>query len=353
MSAETTLPRHSSDPSAMPRAVHMVNTPYSGPIPMSPYRPVAQDPTPSRAFGSRRIKRLTETREIRIRTTHRRRKLFARGGVLAGFGLAMVVYPIMGNVVTYHSGAENVPGVVLGEAPTTGHALLGDGPQLIPTIVDLPSVDAQAQALAVARAETPYVLEQSLPDCVPPAQFDAVDNGQLPANQLCALWGGSQMRADAAIALAQMNEQFKAAFGRDICIQEGYRSYADQVRIKALRGYLAASPGTSMHGFGLAFDLCAGDDSGAPLRWLNANAAAFGYFNPDWAKYRKYEPWHWEYAPGVNSSGHYGGSEWADGALDAGTSGPVLTDPADTAVTDAAATDSAAQTTDPTAAATP
>lgn len=325
MTAETTLPHHSSDPVALTRASHVVNTAHSGPIPAGAYRPIAEPPAVSGPIGSRRIKRLTETREIQIRTTHRRRKLVARGGVLAGFGLAMVVYPIMGNVVEYHSGAENVPGIVLGEAPTTSHALLGDGPRLIPTFVDLPSIDDQAAALAVARAETPYVLEQSLPNCVPPAEYDNVDNGQLPADQLCDLWApGVNMRADAAIAVAQMNEQFKAAFGRNMCIQEGYRSYADQVRIKALRGYLAASPGTSMHGFGLAFDLCSGDDSGAPKRWLDENAAAFGFFNPDWAKYRKYEPWHWEYAPGVNATGHYGGSEWADGAEEAGTSGPVI-----------------------------
>jgi len=317
VTAETTLPQRASDPASAP-PIEPFASPFSGEIPGHAAHLDPHMAAHARNVVSRRIKRLTETRELRIRTTHRRRKLFARGGVLGGFALAMVVYPIIGTVVAYQNPVANVPGVVLGESPTTGHALLGDGPQLIPTIVDMPSVDDQAQALAVARAATPYVLIEALPDCLPPAEYNTTDNGNLPADQLCTIWGGAQMRADAAIALAQMNEQFKAAFGRDLCIQGGYRSYADQSRIKSLRGYLAASPGTSMHGFGLAFDLCSGDDSGKPFNWLKENAAAFGYFNPDWAKFRKYEPWHWEYAPGVNAIGHYGNSNWADGASDAG-----------------------------------
>lgn len=328
MTAETTLPRHASDPAPAP-SYTPVTSPFSGEIPGHVAHVEPHIAAQARNVVSRRIKRLTETREIRIRTTHRRRKLFARGGVLAGFAMAMVVYPIVGTVVAYHNPVANVPGVVLGESPTTGHALLGDGPQLIPTVVDMPSVDDQAQALAVARAATPYVLIEALPDCLPPAEYNTTDNGHLPDDQLCTIWGGAQMRADAAIALAQMNEQFKAAFGRDLCIQGGYRSYADQARLKSLRGYLAASPGTSMHGFGLAFDLCSGDDSGKPFNWLKENAAAFGYFNPDWAKFRKFEPWHWEYAPGVNATGHYGNSNWADGATDGGTSTFVPSDTAD------------------------
>ncbi|MCB2411631.1 M15 family metallopeptidase [Demequina sp. TTPB684] len=286
--------------------------------PEHPYRPIAQAPSARGAHQfSRRIRRLTETHEIRIRTTHRRRKVLARGGVLAGFGLAMVVYPIMGNVVEYHAGVETVPGVVVGETPTTGHALLGDGPSLVPTVIELPSVADQTQALAVASSA--FTTSTKLPGCNMPAQFSG-ENGQLSTDQLCELWDGNYMRADAALVLAELNAQFNAKFGRDLCIQEGYRSYADQVRIRGLRGYLAASPGTSMHGFGVAFDLCSGDDSGAPKAWLDENAAAFNFVNPDWAKYRKYEPWHWEYKPGVDDVGLYGEGYWSYGAPDGGSS---------------------------------
>lgn len=221
------------------------NNAVTGVIPVGAYRPIAQPVEDTGRFGaSRRIKRLTETREIRVRTTHKRRKFVARGGVLAGFGLAMVVYPIMGNVVEYRgNSAEAVPGVILGQTPTTGHALLGDGPSLIPTVLDLPSPDEKS--LAYTTADTGYMASPLLPNCVLPATFDGEENGKLPATDLCLLADGTNyLRADAAQNFAQLNEQFKAAFGRDICLIEGYRSYADQVAIRAKRGCMAASPGT-------------------------------------------------------------------------------------------------------------
>lgn len=301
-------------------------------IPTSAYRPIAQPLANTGMFSaSRRIKRLTETREIRVRTTHRRRKFVARGGVLAGFGLAMVVYPIMGNVVEYHnSSAAAIPGVVLGESPTTGHALLGDGPSLIPTVLDLPAPDEKSTVYTVA--DSAYIASSLLPNCILPATFDGEENGKLAADHLCLLPDGTNyLRADAAQNFAQMNEQFKATFGRDICLLEGYRSYADQVRIKALRGYLAASPGTSMHGFGVAFDLCGGDDHGAPKAWFDATAAAYGFDNPDWAKFRKYEPWHWEYKPATDALGIYGSSDgYADGGTETVTTTTTDTAPAAT-----------------------
>ncbi len=277
-----------------------------GVIPVGVYRPLAQPAAHSGMFrGTRRVKRLTHTREIRVRTTHRRRKFVARGGVLAGFGLAMVVYPIMGNVVEYTgNAAEAVPGVVLGQSPATGQALLGNGPSLIPTVLDLPTPDEQSTVYAIA--DTAYMASTLLPNCVLPPNFDGEENGKMPADHMCLLPDGENyLRADAAQNFAQLNEQFKNKFGRDMCIIEGYRSYGDQVRMKALRGYLAAPPGWSMHGFGVAFDLCGGDDTGAPKAWLDLNAAAYGFVNPEWAKTSKYEPWHWEYLEATNQLGAY------------------------------------------------
>ena len=283
-------------------------------------------------FGaSRRIKRLTETREIRVRTTHKRRKFVARGGVLAGFGLAMVVYPIMGNVVEYHrTVVQAIPGVVVGQSPTTGHALLGDGPRLIPTVLALPRIDEKAKLAAMA--DTGYIGSALLPNCVIPPTFAGEVNGKLGLRPVVLLPDNKNyLRADAAQAFAQMNEQFKAKFGRSICLLQGYRSYAEQVQIKASRGYMAASPGTSMHGFGIAFDLCPGDDYGAPKAWFDSTAAAYGFDNPDWAKFRKFEPWHWEYKPATDALGVYGSSTYfgaADGGATTTTPAPATTAPA-------------------------
>lgn len=354
MTAEVTLPLHAGDPDPRPGSGAHVKQPTSSQlqnssaaahnppttvIPVGLYHPIAEPPADTGMLeASRKIKRLTETREIRVRTTHRRRKLFARGGVLAGFGLAMVVYPVMGNVVeVQRNTAEAVPGVVLGQSPTTGHALLGDGPALIPTVIDLPSPDDASQLIAMAaKSEAAYLASPLLPNCQTPATYEGEENGKIPADHLCLLPDGSNyLRADAAQAFAQLNAQFVAAFGRNMCIQEGYRSYADQVRIKGLRGYLAASPGTSMHGFGVAFDLCSGDDSGAPKAWLDATAGAYGFQNPDWAKFRKFEPWHWEYKPATDAMNIYGGSgtgsyDWGSDPVDPGA---TTTDPGTTATT--------------------
>lgn len=305
------------------------NAAVTGVIPVGLYRPIAQPVANTGRFGaSRRIKRLTETREIRVRTTHKRRKFVARGGVLAGFGLAMVVYPIMGNVVEYHrNAAGSIPGVVLGQSPTTGHALLGDGPSLIPTVLTLPSIDEKSTL--VAMADTGYMGSSLLPNCVLPPTFDGEVNGKLGLDQLCLLPDGKNyLRADAAQSFAQMNEQFKAAFGRDLCLLQGYRSYAEQVRMKATRGYMAASPGTSMHGFGVAFDLCNGDDHGEPDAWLKANAATYGFDHPDWAVFRLYEPWHWEYKLVVDAIyGPDGYTGFGDGGT-AATTAPAAAAPA-------------------------
>jgi LAS superfamily LD-carboxypeptidase LdcB len=58
-------------------------------------------------------------------------------------------------------------------------------------------------------------------------------------------------------------------------------------------------PGTSNHGWALAVDLCGGINIGgsAQWAWMVANAARFGFVQPDWASPggEKPEPWHWEY----------------------------------------------------------
>jgi len=133
-------------------------------------------------------------------------------------------------------------------------------------------------------------------------------NGQIPSSELCTLWDGrTQVRADAAVKLAELNEAYKAAWGESMCITDGFRSYSQQVATKAAKGYLAAAPGTSNHGWGLAVDICPDTYSGSRWDWLAANAPAFGWDNPDWARPggSKYEPWHWEYSAGVTQMGGY------------------------------------------------
>ncbi|WP_423462598.1 D-alanyl-D-alanine carboxypeptidase family protein [Promicromonospora sp. MS192] len=126
-------------------------------------------------------------------------------------------------------------------------------------------------------------------------------NGQIPADVLCGLsWApGEQLRCDAAAALEDLNGAFRAAFGRNLAITDGYRSYAEQVAVAASRGALAAVPGTSNHGFGQAVDLSGGIESfgSAEHAWMVANAGRYGWEHPSWAQAggSKPEAWHWEY----------------------------------------------------------
>ena len=127
-------------------------------------------------------------------------------------------------------------------------------------------------------------------------------NGMMPASALCPVWGAPNqlLRPDAAAAFRQLSRQFAAQFGRPICVTDSYRSLAGQVKVYAEKPALAARPGTSRHGLGVAVDLCGGIQSfgTAEHAWMIAHAPLTGWFHPPWAgpTGSKPEPWHWEFA---------------------------------------------------------
>lgn len=126
-------------------------------------------------------------------------------------------------------------------------------------------------------------------------------NGQIPAAALCPLWGarGHLLRADAAYAFDQLATAWAAEHGTPLCVTDSYRSFDSQVRLFATKPNLAARPGTSNHGWGVAVDLCGGIQSfgTAEHRWMRQNAPLFGWFRPGWAQQggSRPEPWHWEF----------------------------------------------------------
>ncbi|HVD29068.1 MAG TPA: D-alanyl-D-alanine carboxypeptidase family protein [Mycobacteriales bacterium] len=132
-------------------------------------------------------------------------------------------------------------------------------------------------------------------------QWGGYPNGLIPPSAMCPLGAaGHVLRCDAAAAYRAMSAAFAAAFGSPICITDSYRTYASQVRLYGQKPTLAAVPGTSNHGWGLAVDLCGGIEhyGTAPYTWMKANAGRFGFLHPDWAEpgNGREEPWHWEYA---------------------------------------------------------
>jgi LAS superfamily LD-carboxypeptidase LdcB len=85
--------------------------------------------------------------------------------------------------------------------------------------------------------------------------------------------------------------------GVHIGITDSYRPYAEQVdlaRRKGLysQGGLAAKPGTSEHGWGMAADL---DLNAKATSWMKQHGADYGFVNNV-----SREPWHWAYKPATS-----------------------------------------------------
>jgi hypothetical protein len=142
-------------------------------------------------------------------------------------------------------------------------------------------------ALCDAAAAGPY----------PAGPWGGYADGFIPSSQLCSIAGGGRLRPDAAAAFDNMSQAYAQVFGSNLCVTDSYRSYTEQVRVFRQRPSLAAVPGTSNHGWGLAIDLGCGLQSSrsAQYRWMVANAARFGWVHPAWAVHDPFEPWHWEF----------------------------------------------------------
>lgn len=123
-----------------------------------------------------------------------------------------------------------------------------------------------------------------------PVSLAAYGNGKIPEQALSKVGNtGHRLWAPAADALESMITAARRD-GVKIGITDSYRPYAEQVdlvRRKGLysQGGLAAEPGTSDHGWGMAADLNLNAKAQA---WMRANGPRFG-FHEDTPR----EPWHW------------------------------------------------------------
>jgi zinc D-Ala-D-Ala carboxypeptidase len=127
-----------------------------------------------------------------------------------------------------------------------------------------------------------------------PEDLAAYGNGRIPASALEKV-GATRHKlwAPAAESLTRMMADAEKD-GVKIGITDSYRPYAEQVdlaRRKGLysQGGLAAKPGTSEHGWGMATDL---DLNSTALSWMRQNAEKYGFVN-NVAR----ENWHWAYKP--------------------------------------------------------
>lgn len=128
----------------------------------------------------------------------------------------------------------------------------------------------------------------------PPSELLVYGNGAVPTEALAQV-GETNHRlfAPAANGLTALMED-AAADGVEIGITDSYRPLAVQERLAREKGLysqggLAAVPGTSNHGWGVATDL---DLDGPALEWMRENGWRYGFVE-DVPR----EPWHWTYRP--------------------------------------------------------
>ena len=169
---------------------------------------------------------------------------------------------------------------------------------------DLPSVDTTAAGTVVATVGGRARVRTDAPAGVA-ALVRGYGNGQIPAEALCGVSfaRGALFQCDAADALEVLNLAYRAEFGVDLQVVSSYRTLQAQVTLKAAKGFLAATPGTSNHGWGLAVDLGniggLGQFDSAQYRWLEEHAEAYGWHHPRGMEpggSGPQEPWHWEFA---------------------------------------------------------
>jgi zinc D-Ala-D-Ala carboxypeptidase len=290
----------------------------AGDGPLAPVQPLR------RPRGKARAKAQTTRRAVKaIAEAAPRRSApgFPQVGIAGALGIATIAVPLAGGLGLGHAARPSAgapqPAAAAALAPLPAFPVVATHPQtaladrrLLPVeapVTEVPSVLAARRTRVMKGAHPSRSAHRSvLPGCDGQTpDVSGVQNGRLPASMLCTLWDPKrQLRSDAAVALAKLNVLYTKRFGHPICFNDAYRSLVKQYRIKAMRGGYAARPGTSEHGWGLAVDLCDGVDDGArsaTYTWLRANAAAYGWDNPAWARpggSGPYEPWHWEFLPG-------------------------------------------------------
>jgi D-alanyl-D-alanine carboxypeptidase len=127
-----------------------------------------------------------------------------------------------------------------------------------------------------------------------PTDLAAYGNGKIPASALEQVGTGKhKLWAPAAESLTRLIADAKRD-GVTVGITDSYRPYAEQVDLAHRKGLysqggLAAKPGTSEHGWGMAADL---DLNAKALTWMRANGAKYG-FDENVSR----ESWHWAYKP--------------------------------------------------------
>lgn len=149
---------------------------------------------------------------------------------------------------------------VVDTGPSTLEALTATNPDLSPppSLVSPRGDSWQDHSAHVARSATrlEYRTETGTVYC-DGIVTDPGTNGRVPDAELCDLWQRPYKdRADAAVALFALNDEYAAVFGEPMCLTSAYRTYEEQAALRRKKGGIAAPAGLSNHGWGLAVDFC-------------------------------------------------------------------------------------------------
>ena len=185
------------------------------------------------------------------------------------------------------------PGTGVATGPSMSGPALAPGwplPAVLPATSPAPGGATPANRLAPGQ----------YPALQPPAELAVHGNGRIPPAALEAIDGTGNHRLWAPAARAfQALKADAAAAGVRIGVTDSYRTLESQERLARQKGLyrdggLAAVPGTSNHGWGLALDL---DLDDAAQAWMRDNGWRHGFVE-DVPR----EPWHWTYRPAGNGS---------------------------------------------------
>jgi hypothetical protein len=161
-------------------------------------------------------------------------------------------------------------------------------------------LDLSTNRSVVALATETLSTAQDAITCPAPDQVWDPDSGAVPESALTPIpWAPDHfVRADVVAGLIELDAAYRKVFGEHLTINSSYRSYGSQESLYDPSSPIAAPPGCSNHGLGLAVDIGGGVETfdTEQYGWLKAHAEAYGWIHPAFAEPngRVPEPWHWQ-----------------------------------------------------------
>lgn len=162
------------------------------------------------------------------------------------------------------------------------------------------ALDLSTNRSVVALATETLSAAQDEITCPAPDQVWDPDSGRVPSSALSPIpWAPTHMvRTDVLDGLIELDAAYREEFGEHLTINSSYRSYEAQASIYDPSSPIAAPPGCSNHGLGLAVDIGGGVETFDTVQynWLKQHAETYGWVHPAFAEPdgRVPEPWHWE-----------------------------------------------------------